>query len=77
MQGRETHDSTQDNLDAGHAGSEQEEGEVYCAMMIRLALRCDMRTAVCREARQGEKDCKHHRAGSRACAQIRPPPHPG
>ena len=48
VQGRDTHDSAQDDLDAGHAGSDQEEVEMYCAMMIRLALRCDMRTAVCR-----------------------------
>ena len=76
VQGRGTHDSAQDDLDAGHAGSVQEEEECFAAMMIRLALRCDMRTAVCREARQGERDCKHLRAGSRVCAQIRPRPPP-
>ena len=63
MQGRGTHDSAQDDLDAGHAGSVEEEAAVYSVIMAILALRCDMRTAVCREARQGERDCKHHRAG--------------
>ena len=63
VQGRGTHDSAQDDLDAGHAGSVKEEAAVYSVIMAILALRCDMRTAVCREARQGERDCKHHRAG--------------
>lgn len=49
VQGRGTHDSAQDDLDAGHAGSVQEEEEaVYCVIVVILALRCDMRTAVCR-----------------------------
>lgn len=56
VQGRGTHDSAQDDLDAGHAGSvQEEEAAVYCVITVTLALRCDMRTAVCREARQGER----------------------
>ena len=55
MQGRETHDGAQDDLDAGHAGYVQEGEVVYCVTRVILALRCDMRTAVCREARQGEE----------------------
>ena len=55
VQGRGTHDSAQDDLDAGHAGSVKEEAAVYSVIMAILALRCDMRTAVCREARQGEE----------------------
>ena len=42
VQGRGTHDSAQDDLDAGHDGSVE---GVYCAMIVSLALRCDVRTA--------------------------------
>ena len=76
VQGRETHNSAQDDLDAGHGGSVEVE-EVYCAMIVRLALRCDMRTSVCKEGTERETaSTQMHRAGSRACAQIRPRPRP-
>lgn len=40
--GQGTHDSAQDDLDAGHGGSVE---GVYCAVIVSLALRCDVRTA--------------------------------
>ena len=73
MQGeQETHNSAQDDLDAGHGGSVEVE-EVYCAMIVRLALRYDMRTAVCKEGTERETaSTQMHRAGSRACPDTPP-----
>jgi hypothetical protein len=39
QEGRSTHNSAQDDLDAGHGGCSVEEVvEVYCAIVVRLAL---------------------------------------
>ena len=39
LEGRYTHNSAQDDLDAGHGGcSAEEEVKVYCAIVFRLAL---------------------------------------
>ena len=38
QEGRSTHNSAQDDLDAGHGGCSVEVVEVYCAIRVRLAL---------------------------------------